>query len=68
MTFELSIHVQVNQTPDSCQESKFKVINLDEGALYRFRVIAVNAAGKSDPANLKEPIRVRDRLGDSSFV
>lgn len=68
LTFELSIHVQVNHTPDSCQESKFKVIKLDEGALYRFRVIAVNAAGKSDPANLKEPIRVQDRLGDSSFL
>lgn len=58
---------QANQTPDSCQETKFKVINLDEGALYRFRVMAVNAAGESDPANVKEPIRVRDRLGKSLF-
>lgn len=57
---------QVNHTPDSCQETKFKVINLDEGALYRFRVMAVNAAGESDPTNLKEPIRVQDRLGMSS--
>lgn len=56
----------MNHTPDSCQETKFKVINLDEGALYRFRVMAVNAAGESDPANLKEPIRVQDRLGESS--
>lgn len=58
---------QVNQTPDSCQETKFKVINLEDGALYRFRVMAVNAAGESDPANIKEPIRVQDRLGDLSF-
>lgn len=54
---------QVNQTPDSCQNTKFKVINLDDGALYRFRVMAVNAAGESDPANVKEPVRVLDRLG-----
>lgn len=58
---------QVNQTPDSCQETKFKVINLDDGALYRFRVMAVNAAGESDPANVKEPIRVQDRLGRFLF-
>lgn len=57
---------QVNQTPDSCQETKFKVINLEEGSLYRFRVVAVNAAGESDPANIREPIRAQDRLGESS--
>lgn len=56
---------QVNHTPDSCQETKFKVINLEEEALYRFRVMAVNAAGESDPTNLKEPVRVQDRLGMS---
>lgn len=55
----------MNQTPDSCQETKFKVINLEEGALYRFRVMAVNAAGESDPTNLREPIRAQDRLGES---
>ncbi len=43
------------------------MVNLDDGALYRFRVMAVNAAGESDPANLKEPIRVQDRLGELSF-
>lgn len=59
---------QVNHTPDSCQETKFKVINLDEGALYRFRVMAVNAAGESDPTNLKEPIRAQDRLGAPSAI
>lgn len=57
--------LQVNQTPDSCQETKFKVINLEDGSLYRFRVMAVNAAGESDPADLKEPIRAQDRLGES---
>lgn len=60
--------LQVNQTPESCQETKFKVINLDNGFMYRFRVTAVNAAGESDPTSLKEPIRVQDRLGEASFL
>lgn len=55
----------MNHTPDSCQETKFKVINLEEGALCTFRVMAVNAAGESEPAYLKEPVRVQDRLGES---
>lgn len=57
----------MNHTPDSCQETKFKVINLEEGALCNFRVMAVNAAGESEPAYLKEPIRVQDRLGESLY-
>lgn len=43
------------------------MINLEDGALYRFRVMAVNAAGESDPANIMEPVRVQDRLGKSLF-
>ena len=56
---------KVNQTPDSCQETKFKVINLEDGSLYRFRVTAVNAAGESEAAYVKEPVRALDRLGKS---
>lgn len=63
----LHICFQVNHTPDSCQETKFKVINLEEGSLCNFRVMAVNAAGESDPAYPKEPIRVKDRLGESVY-
>lgn len=55
----------MNHTPDSCQETKFKVINLEEGALCNFRVMAVNAAGESEPAYLREAVRVQDRLGES---
>ena len=55
----------MNQTPDSCQDTKFKVINLEDGGLYRFRVIAVNAAGESEAANVKEPVRAQDRFGES---
>lgn len=36
--------------------------------MYRFRVMAVNAAGESDPADIKEPIRVQDRLGNLSSL
>lgn len=57
--------LQVNQTPDSCQETKFKVINLEDGVLYRFRVKAVNAAGESEPAYVPEPVQAQDRLGNS---
>lgn len=56
--------LQVNQTPDSCQETNFKIINLDDGSLYRFRVKAVNAAGESDPGYVKDPVRAVDRLGN----
>lgn len=56
--------LQVNQTPDSCQGTTFKVINLEDGALYRFRVKAVNVAGESDPAYVQEPVRAQDRLGN----
>lgn len=63
----LQICVQVNHTPDSCQETKFKVIDLEEDALCNFRVMAVNAAGESEPAYLKEPVRVQDRLGESLY-
>lgn len=55
--------LQVNQTPESCPETTFKIVNLEDGMLYRFRVKAVNAAGESDPANVPEPIRAQDRLG-----
>lgn len=58
--------IQVNQTPDSCQETTFKVINLEEEQLYRFRAKAVNAAGESEPANVPEPVRAQDRFGNNS--
>lgn len=57
----------MNQTPDSCQETRFKVIDLEDGVRYFFRAMAVNAAGESDPANLSEPIQVQDRLGEDWF-
>lgn len=60
--------VKVNQTPDSCQETKFKIVGLSDGELYRFRVMAVNAAGVSEPADIPEPVRAQDRLGNFRFI
>lgn len=54
---------KVNQTPDSCQGTKFKVINLEEGEYYRFRVTAVNFAGESEPAYTTDPVKAEDRFG-----
>lgn len=57
--------IQVNQTPESCPETTFKVMGLIDGELYRFRIKAANAAGESEPANVPEPVRAQDRLGNS---
>lgn len=56
--------VPANDTPESCPDTKFVVKNLPEGEELRFKIMAVNAAGKSDPAYVKEPVRVHDRLGN----
>ena len=40
------------------------MINLEDGGLYRFRVIAVNAAGESEAADVTEPVRAQDRFGE----
>lgn len=56
--------MQANETPESCPDIKFVVKNLPEGEEFRFRIMAVNAAGKSEPAYVKEPVKVHDRLGN----
>lgn len=55
--------LQVNQTPEACPKTSYKIINLEEGMLYRFRIKAVNVAGQSDPADVPEPVLAQDRLG-----
>lgn len=54
---------QANETPESCPDTNFVVKNLPDGQEFRFRIMAVNAAGKSEPAYVKEPVKVHDRLG-----
>lgn len=55
---------RANHTPESCPETNYKVTGLRDGQSYKFRVIAVNAAGESDPAHVPEPVLVKDRLGE----
>lgn len=58
--------IQANETPESCPDTKFVVKNLPEGEDFSFRIMTVNAAGKSDPAYVKEMVKVHDRLGNFS--
>lgn len=55
--------VKANETPDQCTDTKFVVTNLTDGLDYRFRIMSVNAAGASEPAYIKQDIKVHDRLG-----
>lgn len=48
-------------TPD-CE---YTIINLTENHEYEFRVMAVNAAGKSDPSSMTMPIKVTETPGKS---
>eukprot|EP00061_Rhincodon_typus_P019022 g48455.t1 len=43
-------------------DTQFKVTGLTEGDTYSFRVMAVNQAGASDPANVHDPVQAKDRL------
>ena len=46
-------------TPD-CE---YTVINLTENHEYEFRIMAVNAAGKSDPSSMTMPVKVTETPG-----
>lgn len=52
-----------NETPEQCPDLHYVVTGLADGQEYIFRIFTVNAAGKSDPAYVKETIKVHDRLG-----
>lgn len=54
---------KANQTPDSCPDTNFKVSGVTEGDMYKFRILAVNQAGESDPAYVHDPVQAKDRLG-----
>lgn len=59
---------KANHTADSCPETKYNVTGLTEGTKYRFRVFAVNGAGESEPANVRDPVEVKDRLGKQNMM
>lgn len=46
-------------------DTEYSVISLIEKADYEFRIIAVNAAGKSDPSSCTMPIKICEVLGGS---
>lgn len=54
---------QANQTPEECPDLHYVVKGLADGQEYTFRIFTVNAAGRSDPAYVKQNIKVHDRLG-----
>lgn len=54
---------QANETPEQCPDLHYVVTGLADKQEYSFRIFTVNAAGKSDPAYVKENIKVHDRLG-----
>lgn len=56
--------MQANETPEQCPDLHYVVTGLAEGHEYKFRIFTVNAAGKSDPAYVKDTIKVHDRLGN----
>lgn len=56
---------QANETPDQCPDLHYVVTGLADGQEYTFRIFTVNAAGKSDPAYVKQNIKVHERLGKS---
>lgn len=55
--------IQANETPEQCPDLHYVVTGLTDGQEYTFRIFTVNAAGRSDPAYVKENIKVHDRLG-----
>ena len=44
----------------------FVITGLKTGGLYRFRVMAFNAAGNSEPGEVPEALEVKDRTGELS--
>lgn len=57
---------QANETPEQCPDLHYVVTGLSDGQEYTFRIFTVNAAGKSDPAYVKQTIKVHDRLGEDT--
>ena len=44
--------------------TRFVITGLKTGGLYRFRVMAFNAAGNSEPGEVPEVLEVKDRTGE----
>lgn len=57
--------IPANETPEQCPDLHYVVTGLTNEVEYAFRIFTVNAAGKSDPAYVKDSVKVHDRLGKS---
>lgn len=57
-----------NHAPDGCPDTKHRVVGLTEGETYKFRIMAVNSAGESEPAYVRDPVQVKDRLGEFIII
>lgn len=55
--------IPANSTPEQCPDLHYVVTGLGDGQEFVFRIFTVNAAGKSDPAYVQQPVKVHDRLG-----
>lgn len=55
--------IPANESPEQCPDLHYVVTGLSDGQEYVFRIFTVNAAGKSDPAYVKQSVKVHDRLG-----
>lgn len=44
--------------------TRFVITGLKSGGLYKFRVIAFNTAGNSEPGEVPEALEVKDRSGE----
>lgn len=45
--------------------TRFVITGLKTGGHYRFRVIAFNVAGNSEPGEVPEALEVKDRISES---
>lgn len=45
--------------------TKFVVTGLKENALFKFRVLALNAAGLSEPGEVADALEMKDRISKS---
>lgn len=45
--------------------TKFVITGLKENAFYKFRVLAFNAAGLSEPGEVADALEMKDRISES---
>lgn len=55
-----SVWLRVNDMDSLCTDTEFTVPTLRERKRYRFRIIAVNAVGESDPSPRTSDILIED--------